>query len=82
LVLASLERGPERRAVSTYLTESWRIAPELTGKDLRRLGFPPGPLYREFLGALRSAKLDGRLRTREDEISFVYLRFGRRTLQD
>lgn len=74
LILAGLVRGSKRMAVSQYLTDSWRIVPVLRGEDLRRLGFRPGPIYREILAALRSARLDGQLHTRRDEVSFVLRR--------
>jgi tRNA nucleotidyltransferase (CCA-adding enzyme) len=82
LVLASLNRGPKRKAVSEYLTASREIAPLLKGEDLRGLGFRPGPIFRKIFAALRSGRLDGRLRTRQDEISFVRRRFARTGLQD
>ena len=75
LVLATLNRGPKRKAVSEYLAASRRIVPLLKGEDLRRLGFRPGPIFRRIFAALRSGRLDGRLRTRQDEISFVRRRF-------
>jgi tRNA nucleotidyltransferase (CCA-adding enzyme) len=82
VVLATLVGGSRRKAVSEYLTTSWRVVPLLKGEELRRLGFRPGPLYRKIFAALRSAKLDGHLGTREDEVSFVRRRFARAALQD
>ena len=76
LILAALVRGSKRQAVSNYLTTSWRTVPVLRGEDLRRLGFRPGPIYREIFAALRSARLDGQLHTRRDETSFVLRRFA------
>jgi tRNA nucleotidyltransferase (CCA-adding enzyme) len=81
LILAALVRGSKRKAVSQYLTTSWRIVPVLRGGDLRRLGFRPGPIYREIFAALRSARLDGQLHTRRDEVSFVLRRFAGASLQ-
>jgi tRNA nucleotidyltransferase (CCA-adding enzyme) len=81
VLLARLVKGPAREAVSRYLTTSWRIMPLLKGEDLRLLGFRPGPIYREILTALRAARLDGQLRTRADEVSFVLRRFAVASLQ-
>jgi tRNA nucleotidyltransferase (CCA-adding enzyme) len=81
LVLATLVGGSTRKAVSRYLATSWRAVPLLGGEDLRRLGFRPGPIYREILAALRAARLDGQLRTRADEISFVRRRFPSASLE-
>ena len=35
--------------------------PLLTGDDLRRLGLPPGPGYRQILAAVRDAQLEQRI---------------------
>lgn len=37
------------------------------GRDLMQLGITPGPAYREILGELRAAWLDGRVRSKEEE---------------
>ncbi len=51
---------------------TWRhVAPELTGEDLKALGIPPGPLYREIFAAIRTARLDGELHTRAEEIALA-----------
>jgi tRNA nucleotidyltransferase (CCA-adding enzyme) len=71
-------RGRVRKRVDRYLTHLASVKPSLTGRDLRRLGFPPGPGYRRILGLLLEGRLEGRLRSRDDEIKFVQHRFGRR----
>ncbi|PWB80571.1 MAG: hypothetical protein C3F08_04025 [Candidatus Methylomirabilota bacterium] len=76
LLLAGSTKRPAQEAVSRYLTTSRTIMPHLTGADLRRLGFRPGPIYRTILVALRAARLDSRLHTTEDEMSFVLRRFA------
>ena len=64
-----------RRWLSHYFIHLRTIHPELTGDDLRKLGFAPGPIYREILDALRFARLDAEVESRGDEISFVKKRF-------
>jgi tRNA nucleotidyltransferase (CCA-adding enzyme) len=54
-----------------YLSNLKDIRPELTGDYLRELGVPPGPIYRNALGALLDARVDGRVRTRKDEERFL-----------
>ena len=77
---------PARR-VFTAATESWlarqrvaqferqfrHVRPDLDGSDLRRMGIPPGPIYRVLLDRLRAARLDGEVKNREEEETLVEL---------
>jgi tRNA nucleotidyltransferase (CCA-adding enzyme) len=44
---------------------------DLTGEDLKQMGIPTGPRYKRILASLMDAKLDGQVRTRDDEVAFV-----------
>ena len=65
---------PRKEAV-----EDWQrfhdSAPCLTGRDVRDLGYKPGPLYTRIFDALRQARWEGKLRTREEEIRFLQDQF-------
>ncbi len=66
-----------RRTISGYFTDLQKTRLEITGDDLIRMGLNPGPLFKEVLGSLFEARLNGLVKTREDEIEFVrhhYLR--------
>jgi tRNA nucleotidyltransferase (CCA-adding enzyme) len=54
-----------------YLNKLRYVKPLLTGKDLKKMGIPSGPKIGEFLSALLKAKLDGKIKTRRDEETFV-----------
>jgi tRNA nucleotidyltransferase (CCA-adding enzyme) len=43
----------------------------ITGKDILDLGFREGPLVGDIMSALKMARLDGIIVTREDEIKFI-----------
>ena len=59
--------GPLRRQLTRY-EEDWRLRrPALTGRDLRRLGLPPGPRYRELLERLQIARWNGEVSTAAEE---------------
>ena len=47
----------------------------IKGKELKEMGFKPGPLYKEIFNRLLEARLNGRIITKEDEISFVRKNF-------
>jgi tRNA nucleotidyltransferase (CCA-adding enzyme) len=68
-----------RRWLSHYHTHLRGTAPLLDGSDLARLGFPPGPEYKEMLAALLEARLDGKVVTRDDEEALVRKRYRPRS---
>jgi len=69
MALASTEEV--RRWISHYITTLRLVQAELGGQDLLALGVPPGPRVRQYLEALKKLTLDGELKGREDERSWV-----------
>jgi poly(A) polymerase len=65
-VREKLENTPE---------EEIRPAPLITGDDLIRHGWKPGPQFRTVLQAVEDAQLEGALHTRDEAISFVETTF-------
>jgi poly(A) polymerase len=61
--------------VSRFLRETppdeVRPARLITGDDLKRMGFQPGPQFKEILEKVEEAQLDGRLRERDAALEFV-----------
>lgn len=47
----------------------------LTGNDLQKMGYQPGPLFREILRSLEDAQLEGEIQTREQAREHVKNRF-------
>lgn len=45
--------------------------PLLTGDDLKQLGLPPGPRFKQLLDALRDAQLDKIVQTRDQALDFI-----------
>ena len=60
-----------KKRTADFLNKLSRIKLAINGDDLRALGYTPGPLFREILRDLLKARLDGRLKTRAEEIQFV-----------
>ncbi len=61
----------EEKALQEHLRRyaaRWRhVRPHTTGHDLRALGVPPGPRYKQILQTLRAAWLDGEVGSPEEE---------------
>ena len=57
--------------VQRYLRKWRHVRPVLKGRDLARLGVPPGPQVGSLLEDLREARLQERIRTRQEEEAFV-----------
>jgi tRNA nucleotidyltransferase (CCA-adding enzyme) len=70
-IMASTARESIKRAISNYITRLRSITTSLSGNDLKEMGFRPGHVYREILDSLLDARLNGEVKTREDELGFV-----------
>lgn len=55
-----------------YLARLRYVKPLLNGEDLKRMGVPQGTQMGAILNALHKAKLNGEVRTREEEERLVY----------
>ncbi len=70
-MMARTARQATRMAISEYITTLRHTHALLTGKDLIALGYEPGPIFAKILTALRDARLDGEVVTKQDEIDLV-----------
>jgi len=73
--MAKAEEKDQKKAISLYLTTLRKTRPELTGKDLKAMGYTPGPLFKKILTALLDARLEGKVKNRAEEIEFVKNKF-------
>ncbi|NLE75188.1 MAG: CBS domain-containing protein [Chloroflexi bacterium] len=84
--------GPRTRFLGWLLEDSWvarqrfelfesrwqRVRPAIDGDYLKTtLGLKPGPLFRQILGRLRAARLDGEVQTQQEEHDLVLHLLGR-----
>jgi tRNA nucleotidyltransferase (CCA-adding enzyme) len=64
--------NPEvKRSISLYFTKLHGVQTAIRGEDLKKLGLESGPRYRELLDAVLSARLNGNVFSREDELHLV-----------
>jgi len=74
-LMAKAKSNDIKRYISLYFTQLKYVRPIIAGKDLRALGYAPGPLYKEILDEILERKFVGELRTKADEMSFVLSHF-------
>jgi tRNA nucleotidyltransferase (CCA-adding enzyme) len=60
-----------RRRLRHYLAELRFMSPSLSGEDLKSMGVPQGKKLGALLRSLKAAKLDGMVKTREQERELV-----------
>ena len=70
-MMAATKNERVKRSISNYFTQLRHISTTIKGKDLKKLGIEPGPIYRKILDAVLDDKLNGRIKTFNDELSFV-----------
>jgi tRNA nucleotidyltransferase (CCA-adding enzyme) len=70
-MMAGTTQENAKRSISKYFTKLRSVVPLLKGSDLKKLGLEPGPLYRGILDGLLDARLNGQIKTQDDEIAFV-----------
>jgi poly(A) polymerase len=70
-------RGYEyaRERLHTIPVEEIRPRPLVTGRDLIEAGYEPGPRFKEILGAVEDAQLEGRVATHEAAMEMVREQF-------
>lgn len=67
----------KQKSISHYLIELRKIKPILTGDDLKRIGMPPGPAYAILFEKLLDEKLKGRMKTKDEEMSFLKKQYAK-----
>jgi tRNA nucleotidyltransferase (CCA-adding enzyme) len=75
-MMAKANNEKIKKIISNYFTRLKGKRLYLKGRDLKDMGFQPGPLYKEIFTRLLEASLNGKVGTREEEIEFVKERFG------
>jgi len=64
-----------REQLRTLPPEAIRPQPLVTGRDLIEAGYEPGPRFKEILGAVEDAQLEGRLTTSDSAMEFIRREF-------
>jgi len=70
-MMAVTKQERVKKAISFFVTQLRMTKLSVSGGDLRKLGLEPGPLYKNILQAALDAKLNGLLKTKNDELIFI-----------
>lgn len=60
-----------KKRISLYHTRLRNVAITVSGKDLLSMGLASGPVFSKLLQAVLEAKLNGLVKTHEDELAFI-----------
>jgi tRNA nucleotidyltransferase (CCA-adding enzyme) len=74
-LMAKARNETIKKVISNYFTKLKGVKVLLKGRELKRMGFEPGPLYRKIFDSLIEARIKGKVSSKEDEIYFVQDRF-------
>jgi tRNA nucleotidyltransferase (CCA-adding enzyme) len=74
-LMARVTKKEAKKAVSNFFAQLKHTKIKTTGDDLKKLGLPPGKLYKKILDNLLDAKLDGKVQNKREEIAYVKRNF-------
>lgn len=70
-LMARADEEAAVKGISMYLSHLQDIKPSITGADLKQLGLKPGPIFSDIMNQTLMARLDGVVKTREEELEFA-----------
>lgn len=70
-IMAITEDEQIKMAISHYFSELRKTKISVKGKDIKKLGISPGPVYKSILNSILDAKLDGLVNSKEDEFEYL-----------
>jgi tRNA nucleotidyltransferase (CCA-adding enzyme) len=73
--LAKAKNERHKKAISQFLTTLRKIKPSLSGADLKKMGYSPGPIFNEMLKAVLDARLAGDVKSKEEEMQLIKKKF-------
>jgi tRNA nucleotidyltransferase (CCA-adding enzyme) len=74
--LAKARSQKVKKQITLHLTDYRNVKLNLGGKELRVLGIKPGPQFKRILQETLYAKLDGKVRTKREELNFIKKRYA------
>ncbi|MGQ9499304.1 MAG: CBS domain-containing protein [Dissulfurimicrobium sp.] len=75
-MMAKARNKTIKEQIAHFITSLKDVSPVLKGDDLKAMGLVPGPAFKEILNRLLMARLNGEVRTRDDEVKFIIREFA------
>ena len=69
--MASVKRRQTKRWIARHAASFAQSKTEMTGDDLLQMGYKPGPWIGEVLEAIKLERMDGHIKTRDDEMRYL-----------
>jgi len=60
-----------KKAISNFYTHQKKVKPYIRGRDLMTLGLKPSPVFTVIFNRILNEKLEGRLKTKKEELTFA-----------
>jgi tRNA nucleotidyltransferase (CCA-adding enzyme) len=70
-LMARSEKEEMRKNISLFVSRLRNLPHLITGKDLKKMGITPGPVYGKILKDLRAAQIDGLACDRKSQLEWV-----------
>ncbi len=70
-IMAKAKNNNVKKLISNYYIKLRYIKVSITGRDLQNMGFKPSPVFSNIMDAILDAKLNGFVKTREDELNYI-----------
>ncbi len=73
--MAKIDDENVRKGISAFFKELGNISIYLTGRDLIAMGYKPSRLFNDIFKAILRERINGKIKTKEDEVNFVKKQF-------
>ena len=80
-LMAKANNEKIKKSISNYFTKLKGTKVKLKGKDLKEMGFKPGPLYKEIFTRLLEARINGLVSSKEEERNYLKENFKEQQVQ-
>lgn len=75
LAMARTKSSGVKKRIILYLSSLDKVKLQISGNDLKKMNYKPSPRFSHILDEVKKAKLNGMVKTKEEEIEFIRKNF-------